>query len=58
MITEYLACPQPRCRHRVTANENGTEAMTDHLASEHELPEISASYHANNLRPERDYQAA
>lgn len=57
-MREYLTCPQPRCRHTVTATERAVEQMTDHIVGEHELPEISASFHASNLRPERDYQAA
>ncbi|MFE3326832.1 hypothetical protein [Streptomyces sp. NPDC059176] len=57
-MREYLTCPSPRCRHTVTAGGRAVDQMTDHIVSEHELPEISASFHANNLRPERDYQAA
>ncbi|SDN18839.1 hypothetical protein [Streptomyces wuyuanensis] len=57
-MREYLTCPSPRCRYTVTASEQAVEQMTDHITTAHELPEISASFHASTLRAERDYQAA
>ncbi|WP_173261152.1 hypothetical protein [Streptomyces pacificus] len=53
-MREYLTCPAPRCRHTVTAGEQAVDQMTDHIEAAHELPEISASFHANTLRTERE----
>lgn len=50
-MASYLCCPVIRCCHRVTANAEAAERMTDHIVSEHEFPEASASYQAALLTP-------
>lgn len=48
-----LACPQDSCRHafRATDPSKAADQMIAHLTGAHELPEISAAYHASIARP-------
>jgi hypothetical protein len=53
LVTLALCCPKDTCRHAFRADslDTAVDQMIDHLIDAHELPEISASFHAMVAKP-------